>query len=132
MQKTGQKAFTLIELMIVVAIIGILSAIAYPSYQEHIKTTKESEAKAALVSFASAMSQYYFDGMTYVGATTAIYSAQVPVDGGTKTYTLSIVSATLSAFQLKASPVDISLKTFCINQLGAKTSGTSCTVAGGW
>jgi len=127
MQKIGQKAFTLIELMIVVAIIGILSSIAYPSYQEQIRTTKEAEAKAALVSFASAMSQYYFDGMTYVGATTGIFKDQVPVDGGAKTYTLSIVGIpTIKTFKLKAVPVDSGAKTFCIDEKGTKDdcSGT--------
>jgi len=113
--------------MVVVAIIGILSAIAYPSYQEHIRTTKEAEAKIALVSFASAMSQYYFDGMTYAGATTSIFTNQVPVDGGTKTYTLSIVGIpTIKTFKLKAVPVDTNAKTFCIDHLGKKDncSGT--------
>jgi type IV pilus assembly protein PilE len=130
--RTGQKAFTLIELMIVVAVIGILASIAYPSYQQYIKRSKESEAKAALVSFASTMSQFYLDGMSYKGAAGTsdsptdtgspwIFSKQVPLDSGTKTYDLKIISASKTAFKLKAAPVSGSdLATFCINEKGEK------------
>lgn len=80
MKRTGQNAFTLIELMIVVAIVGILASIAYPSYQQYVKKSKEAAAQAALVSFASAMSQYYLDGMSYTGAAGTKAS---PADTGT-------------------------------------------------
>jgi len=121
MMRTGQNAFTLIELMIVVAIVGILASIAYPSYQQYVKKSKEAAAQAALVSFANAMSQYYMDGMTYEGIGAAdIFSDRVPLDGGTKTYDLSIESATKTTFKLQATPVDSSLKTFCINEKGEK------------
>jgi len=118
--------------MIAVAIVGILAAIAYPSYQQYVNRSKESAAQAALVSFASAMSQYYLDGMTYKGAagtsaipkdkgTPWVFSARVPLDGGTKTYyNLKIDSVTDTTFKLRAQPVDSSLKTFCINELGTK------------
>ncbi len=131
MMRTGQNAFTLIELMIALAIVGILASIAYPSYQQYVKKSKEAAAQAALVSFASAMSQYYMDGMTYKGAAGTkaspqdtgapwIFSSQVPLDAGTKTYDLSIVSADKTTFKLKATPVDSSLRTFCINDQGVK------------
>jgi len=117
--------------MIAVAIVGILAAIAYPSYQQYVKKSKEAAAQAALVSFASAMSQYYLDGMTYKGAAGKrtspadtgspwIFSTQVPLDGGIKTYDLTIDSADDTTFTLKAIPVDRSLKTFCIDELGTK------------
>ena len=47
-QKTNQKGFTLIELMIVIAIVGILAAIALPAYQDYIVRSKMSELAAGL------------------------------------------------------------------------------------
>jgi len=140
MKQTGQKGFTLIELMITVAIIGILASIAYPSYQGYVQQTKESEAKAALVSFATAMSQFYLDGMTYekaAGSSTSptdtgspwIFPDKVPIDGGTKTYSLTVVSASKSKFKLKAAPVDTSFETYCIDELGTKDD---CSGSNNW
>jgi len=132
MQQSGQKAFTLIELMIVVAIIGILSSIAYPSYQSYVQRTKEAEARTALVSFASAMSQYYLEDMTYLGAAGTqtsskntgepwVFSSKVPIDSGTKTYDLTINAATKNSFTLKATPVNSNFATYCLDTLGNKT-----------
>jgi len=136
MQKSGQKAFTLIELMIVVAIIGILSSIAYPFYQSYVQRTKEAEARTALVSFASMMSQYYLEGMTYEGAAGTqaapkdtgkpwIFAKQVPIDarkgGAKKTYDLTINAATKNSFTLKATPVNSNFATYCLDTLGNKT-----------
>ena len=47
--KFSQRGFTLIELMIVVAVVGILSAIAYPSYQEYVAKGRRADGKAAAV-----------------------------------------------------------------------------------
>jgi len=57
--KRAQSGFTLIELMIVVAIIGILAAIAYPSYDEYVKRGNRTEGQA-LLSDASARQERYF------------------------------------------------------------------------
>ena len=57
--KRIERGFTLIELMIVVAIIGILAAIAYPSYDEYVKRSNRTEGQA-LLSDASARQERYF------------------------------------------------------------------------
>jgi len=61
MKRTGTAGFTLIELMIVVAIIGILAAIAIPKFADLIRESKEGATKGNLGSIRSAMSIYYGD-----------------------------------------------------------------------
>ncbi|GAB1103233.1 MAG: type IV pilin protein [Shewanella algae] len=57
--------FTLIEVMITVVILGILAAIAYPSYTQYIAKSTRSEAHAALMRLANLQEQYYLDNRTY-------------------------------------------------------------------
>lgn len=145
--KTKQSAFTLIELMIVVSILGILTAISYPSYQAYIKKSKQAEAQATLVSFASAMEQFYLDKNSYVGATGTkaapdaagtvdgipwIFSSKVPIDSGTKTYDLTVTAATTNSFTLKATPVDSSFNTYSLDNLGTKTAICNTVAQAGW
>ncbi len=65
LQRRKASGFTLIEVMIVVAIIGILSAVAYPSYTEYVRRGQISEAFTNLSSFRAKMEQYYQDNRNY-------------------------------------------------------------------
>lgn len=62
------RGFTIIEILIVVAIVGILSAIAFPSYTNYVTRTKIAEAVGNLSDMRAKLEQYFLDNRTYVNA----------------------------------------------------------------
>lgn len=82
---TRSPGFSLIELMVAVAIVGILAAIAFPSYQEYMARSRRADAKQALLSVAQAMERYYTQNNSYGGAAlgdtgTVVFVDHVPFD----------------------------------------------------
>src|SRR5574341_1070835 len=66
------RGFTLVELLIVMAIIGILTAIAYPTYQNQLRKGSRAAAQAAMMQIADREAQYLLDARTYAIGTTAL------------------------------------------------------------
>jgi type IV pilus assembly protein PilE len=92
--------FTLIEVMIVVTIIAILSAIAIPSYSEYVIRSRLTEGVAALSSMRVKMEQFFQDNRTYAGACDAGTVATPP--GNVPYFSITCPSATATGYSVKA------------------------------
>lgn len=130
------RGFTLVELIIAVAVVGILAAVALPSYQSHIAASRRADAKSALLGVAQVMERYYTERGTYVGATlgsTGLYPSTSPQGY----YTLTIASQSASAFSLTATRAGAQAGDKCGNytydQAGTKgLASATYTVAQCW
>ncbi|MEO1957048.1 MAG: type IV pilin protein [Methylophilaceae bacterium] len=136
-----KNGFTLIELMISVAIIGILASIAYPSYQQSILRSRRADAQGALLGLANAMERYFTENNTFLGASgTAVapanigpprvFAQQSPTGGGIAYYGLTIQAATANTYTLLAAPIGPQAGDNCgnlqITQTGAKLPAPPC------
>jgi prepilin-type N-terminal cleavage/methylation domain-containing protein len=108
----NEKGFTLIELMIVIAIIGILAAVAIPSYQNYTKRAKASEAKILLDAIRTNEETYKAEYNVYTTSNTLLGNPSV----NKKFYTYAIVAATT---------------TFTATASGSST-GTGAGLSGTW
>jgi type IV pilus assembly protein PilE len=86
----SQKGFTLLEMMITVAIIAILAAIAVPAYNDYVLRGQLTEAYAQLAAQRVRMEQYYQDMRTYTGATAPGTVATCPNAGQHFTYACAV------------------------------------------
>ena len=98
--KRKSGGFSLTELMIVVAAIGILAGIAYPSYQNYTKQTRREAAKAQLTNAAALYEQFYLNNKTF-NTTFTVLGLPTTTEGGF--YTLAGVG-TATTFTLTATP----------------------------
>lgn len=93
------RGITLVELLIVVVIIGILAAIAYPNYRDYVSRSKRNEAKAALLQIATNQERWYLNNNTY---TANLADVGVNPLSDTGTYAIAITSATPDNFTATA------------------------------
>ena len=113
MSAPKQAGFSLLELMITLVIIGIITSIAYPSYQNHMTNARRTDAQAVLMEAAQFMERFYTENNRYdqdTGGTAVALPAQLresPRDGGAKSYDIVIQASTASTFTLRATPKNV-------------------------
>jgi type IV pilus assembly protein PilE len=130
--------FTLIELMIAVAIVGILAAIAYPSYSEYVRRGNRAEAKTALLEDAQFIERNYTEANVYdkdkLGSALALPITAAPRTG-TALYNITATTLTAKTFTLTATPVTgqsmagDKCANFTLNHLGQKALSGSPTAS---
>lgn len=129
------RGFTLIELMIAVAIVAILAAVAYPSYTDYVRKSRRAEARNALLDVAARQERRFSQLNSYSSTLSDFGYSASSVNG----YTLALSGVTSSAFTVTATPTGVqtgdSCGTFELNETGRtrNLNGTTVlTVAGCW
>ena len=126
--------------MIVVAIIGLLAAIALPSYRNSVLKSNRVDAKTALQDLASREERYFTTNNTYTLVAADLgYASTFPTNvyaSGATTYSLTVTAAGTSSFTATATPVNTQLSdacgTYSLDSLGVQgnanntTASTSC------
>jgi type IV pilus assembly protein PilE len=137
------QGFTLIELMIVVAIVGILASIAYPSYIDHVVKTRRAMAAGCLMELSQFMERFHTTNMAYDkdtannGVTLPATTCQTDLQNF---YTFAFPGAgpTATTFTIEATPTgiqatrDTRCATIGITQAGQKTISGTANVAACW
>lgn len=130
----GSRAggFTLVELMIVVSIVAILAAIAYPSYQEQMIKTRRAEGRAAMLEVATRLERCFTRFNAYDNA---VCSAAASMRSENGYYQVSATAITATSFSLQAQPqlvqtADTKCGTLTLTSVGVR--GQSATPPAGY
>ena len=128
----SRRGFTLIELMVVLVVAAILSAVAFPSYQSQVAKGRRADGKQALVELAQRLERFYTERGTYAGATLGGGGLYPAVASGGY-YSLAITSQSADGFTLTATPRGNQDGDACsalgYNHLGDRSVGAGATLS---
>lgn len=132
------RGFTLIELMIVVAVVAILASIAIPAYQDQVRKGRRADAMAQLLTLSQAYERFYTSNNTYAGfwATVPVAQRQSPTQG-TAFYALT-TNETATTFVITATPLAAGGQdadrcgALSINQAGLRTESGPANIEECW
>jgi type IV pilus assembly protein PilE len=129
------SGFTLIELMIAVAVLTILIAVALPSYNEQVRKSRRADAQAVLLEAAQFLERFHTENGRYDQdvANTAValptVLRQAPKEGATKFYNVTISASAAQTYTLTATPRDAHVGDRCgtmtVNHLGTTTAAAA-------
>ena len=127
-----RRGFTLIELMVVLAVAAILSAVALPSYQGQVAKGRRADGKQALVELAQKLERFYTERGTFAGVSLGGGGLYPAVSSGGY-YSLAIISQTVDGFTLTATPRGNQAGDACAalgyNHLGDRSVGAGATLS---
>jgi len=134
------SGFTLVELMIVVLIIAIISAIAIPSYNSYVMRTNRAAARSCMAEYSQFMERWYTtsSNLSYVGASPSLMGCSTDSNLNQK-YTITVSNVAARTYQINATPIgtqnsrDAKCGVLTLDQAGTRgKSGTATTIQECW
>jgi type IV pilus assembly protein PilE len=134
-----QQGVTLIELVVVMIIVGILAAVAIPSYRKYVIRSQRSDAKDALLALATQQEKHYLQCNTYgtsIAAATNCAAGEVQGAAASKNgwYALAVIGGDATTFTVRATAAvagnqyqDTACRDFTVTQAGVRTARDSST-----
>ncbi len=135
-----QMGVTLVELMVAVAILAIIAAFAYPSYERYVTNSKRTAATSALLQIADRQQQFFMDNKTYADSLTDLGFAANPwviaddgtastVDDSQSVYSIALSNVAATTFTATAAPLNTQLRdskcgSLTLDQVGTRGAST--------